>query len=416
MKILFVQADRDAGRYKISSKFFIPSLTLEQLIASTPEKYEIKIVNEWYEKVDFEEDCHVVAISSFTKDAYRAYELAKEFKMRGKKVILGGYHPTALPQEAKRYADAVVIGEAEESWPQLLRDLERDKLKPFYFKKARKIPPAKRIRHPFFSALQATRGCPYKCEFCQLTGFKDNIHRKRPIPEIVSEIKSIKNKIFWFHDASLTIDPKYTKHLLKEIIRNKIKKKWIAFGNLAVLSKDIELIRLAKKAGCIAWMVGLETISQKTIDTEIKKGGNKIEKVPKTIEKIEKEGMEIWASFIFGFDNDTPDIFDKTLEKLNEWGIKVAEFNVLTPFPKTPIFKKFVRENRIFSFNWSKYDLNNVVFTPKKMEEKELENGIRKLNRKFLSLDKIIKRTLLANHKIFTLLANLSLRKINKCN
>lgn len=163
-------------------------------------------------------------------------------------------------------------------------------------------------------------------------------------------------------------------------------------------------------------MVGLETISQKTIDTEIKKGGNKIEKVPKTIEKIEKEGMEIWASFIFGFDNDTPDIFDKTLEKLNEWGIKVAEFNVLTPFPKTPIFKKFVRENRIFSFNWSKYDLNNVVFTPKKMEEKELENGIRKLNRKFLSLDKIIKRTLLANHKIFTLLANLSLRKINKCN
>jgi radical SAM superfamily enzyme YgiQ (UPF0313 family) len=418
MKILLVQADRDAGKYgKILPKFFIPSLALPQLAACTPKKYEVKIVNEWYEKVDFDEDCDLVAVSAFTKDAYRAYDIADEFRQRGIKVVLGGYHPTALPIEAKQHADAVVIGEAETSWPRLLDDLEKGKLKPFYrSRKVRpeKIPSAIKRCNGFIGAIQASRGCPYRCEFCQLTGFGDNIHRKRPVKEVVDEIEAMPNKVFWFHDASLTIDPRYSKKLFKEMIKRKLRKGWVAFGNMAILSRDKEFLRLASRAGCIAWMVGVESVSQRVIEKEIGKGGNKIDRVPKMLEIIEDEGMEVWASFIFGFDNDTPATFDATFQKLEEWGLKVAEFNILTPFPKTPIFEKLRRQNRIISFDWRKYDLNHAVFLPKHMTPEELEREVRKLSRKFFSIDRVIKRALSAKSfrsKIFSLLANFAIRK-----
>jgi len=421
MKILLVQADRDAGHYNpILSRFFIPSLALEQIAASTPEKHDVYAVNEWYEKVDTDIECDLVAISAFTKDAYRAYKIADEFRERGVKVVLGGYHPTALPGEAKQHADAVVIGEAEGVWQELLEDAERGKLKPFYgWKKVegKKIPPAKRnvIRHgSLFSAIQVTRGCPYKCEFCQLTGFGDTVHRKRDVKEVVEEIENLPGKIFWFHDASLTIDPRYTKNLLKLMIERKIRKNWIAFGNVAILSRDRELLRLAERAGCVAWMVGLESVSQDTVNEEIGKGGNRIERIPKMVEIIEKEGMEVWASFIFGFDGDTMEIFDTTFEKLNEWGIKVAEFNILTPFPKTIIFEKLRREGRIISTDWSRYDLSHAVFMPKGMETRELEEGVKKLYRKFFSFKRMLKSlysTRGVKNRIFVLATNLAIRR-----
>lgn len=327
MKILLVNAYKNAGYFsKLRAKFFIPPLSLFQVAASTPGGYEIKIVNEWYEKVNFEEDCHIVGISAFTPDVYRAYEIADRFRERGVKVVIGGYHATAMPKEAKKHADAVVIGEAENSWPNLLKDFEKGKLRPYYGWekiKGELIPPARRDLdnlRPFSSAVQAARGCPYKCAFCQLTGFGDNLHRKRRIEDVVKEFSSLPTKFVWFHDASLTIDSKYSKNLFKKIIENKIRKKWIAFGNMHILSKDDELLRLAHKAGCVAWMVGLESVSQRVIDEEIKKKGNIVENIPEMIERIEKEGMMVWASFVFGFDNDEVDVFDTTYGKICEWG------------------------------------------------------------------------------------------------
>ena len=426
MKILLVQADRDAGTFNtFTAAFFIPSIALEQVAACTPQGHEITTVNEWYGKVDTGIDCDIVGISAFTKDAFRAYAIADEFRARGIPVVLGGYHPTAMPQEAKQHADAVVMGEAEVAWPKLLEDVEKGRLKEFYGGKkvdGGTIPPARRDLngyHSFFAAVQATRGCPYKCEFCQMTGFGDTLHRKRNVAEVVREIGRIPHRIFWFHDASLTINPRYTKILFREMIERGIRKKWIAFGNAAILSRDEEFLKLAKRAGCVAWMVGLESISQKALDEEVKKGGNTTEKIPKTIEKIEKEGMEVWASFIFGFDNDSPDVFDATFEKLNEWGIKVAEFNILTPFPKTPLFHRMLGENRIFSMDWSKYDLNHAVFIPRQMEVRELEEGIRKLYRTFFSISQIMRRVYAAPHvenKFFTLVANCAIKKFTGLN
>ncbi|MBC7081056.1 MAG: radical SAM protein [Thermoplasmatales archaeon] len=422
MKILLVNAYKNAGYFsRLRAKFFIPSLTLSQVAACTPRKYEIKIVNEWYEKVNFDEDCHLVGISAFTPDAYRAYEIADKFRERGIKVVIGGYHATAMPEEAKEHADAVVIGEAENSWPNLINDFEKGKLKPYYGWekiKGEDIPPARRDLdnlRPFSSALQATRGCPYRCGFCQLTGFGDSIHRKRRIEDVIREFSFLPTKLVWFHDASLTIDKEYSKNLFSKIIESKIRKKWIAFGNMHILSKDTKILKLAKKAGCVGWMVGLESISQRIIDEEIKKKGNIVEEIPKMVERIEKEGMMVWGSFIFGFDNDGRDVFDATYEKICEWGISLAQFAILTPLPGTPIFQKILREGRIITFDWSKYDMAHVVFNPKNMSIKELEEGVRKICRKFYSIDQIAKRAFNTKglfNKFLNLFANLSARSL----
>jgi radical SAM superfamily enzyme YgiQ (UPF0313 family) len=280
MKILLVEPNIDPGVFsrRLVKLAMVPSTTIHQVAACIPRKYKVKLVSEWYEKVEIDDSYDIVGISTFTKDAPRAYEIADKFREIGVTVVLGGIHPTILPEEAKQHADSVVIGEAEESLPQLLKDFRKGKLKPFYFWKHKVnpscIPPPRRdldALRPLIATVQASRGCPYKCKFCQLTGIGDTLHRKRPIDHVIKEIRSIDRKIIWFLDPSLTINPKYSKTLFKRMIEEKIKKKWIAFGNANLLEKDEKFLELAKKAGCIAWMVGFESISQETLNNINKK-------------------------------------------------------------------------------------------------------------------------------------------------
>ena len=419
-KILLIQPSSDRHFNKIFAKLFlIPSLSLEQVAACTPPEYEVKIIDESYEEIDWDGNYNLIGITSFTKDAFRAYEIADEFRNYGKKVVLGGIHPTLLPNEAKRHADSVVIGEAEESWPTLLKDFEKGELRPFYEWKRKvppeKIPPAKRYNKLIAGAVQASRGCPYRCNFCQLTGLNDTIHRKRPIEDVIYEIKNMDERILWFQDASLTINPKYTKKLFRKMIEERLNKKWIAFGNAIVLGKDDELLKLAKKSGCMAWMVGFETVSKK----DIRK--NKGIDFYKVVEKVGKYGMGVWASFIFGFDEDKPETFDYTYDEISSWGIESAEFNILTPLPKTPLFEKLEREGRILTKDWSKYNFDNVVFKPKNMTPMELKHGVEKISRKFYSISAILKRIIKVKNKsknplsfLFRISTNFDLRIFHK--
>ncbi|HHH79857.1 MAG TPA: radical SAM protein [Thermoplasmatales archaeon] len=403
MKILLVEPNIKPGTFsRLDAKFaVIPSSSICQVAACTPKKHEVEILNERYDKVRFDSSHDIVGITSVTKDAPRAYEIADRFRELGVTVVLGGIHPTIMPKEAKQHADSVVIGEAEENWPKLLDDFEKNRLKPFYLWDHRidpsSIPSPRRELdnlHPLSATLQTSRGCPYRCEFCQLTGIGDTIHRKRPIETIIRELKNIDRKIIWFHDASLTINPEYSKRLFKRMIEEKLNKRWMAFGNANLLERDDEFLRLAKKAGCIAWMVGFESISQKTLDEIIKKKTNKVERFSYMIKKVGKHGMGVWGSFIFGFDTDTPDVFDVTYDTIKGWGLETAEFNILTPFPKTPLFEKMDKEGRILTKDWSKYDLNNVVFQPKHMTPKELKDGVNRIRKRFYSVQHTVRRIL----------------------
>jgi len=336
------------------------------LAAVTPKEWKTKIIDERHEEIDFNETCDIVSIYFNTLDANRSYEIADEFHRHGKTVVLGGYHPTVLPEEAKQHADSVVIGEPELIWPQLLKDYENEGLKPFYKQETpidpRLIPAAKRnIGNSLFpiAQIQATRGCPIGCEFCRVPVFEGTTLRKRPIENVIEEIKSIPQKFLFFLDASLTLDPEYSKNLFNEM--KGLGKKFCCCGNTDVLGRDDEFLKLAKEAGCMIWYVGFETISQEIID-RLGKKTNKVEEYPVVVQKIHEYKMAVSGSFIFGFDEETLDLYNRTHQAVNEWGVELLETNILTPFPGTSLFNKMEKEGRIITKNWVKYNEGELVY------------------------------------------------------
>ncbi len=391
---------RDKGSWT-SIIFGYPIITLPHMAAITPKKYDVKIINENYENIDFNTNVDLIGITCYTMTAPRVYEIADEFRKRGKKVVLGGYHPTAMPNEALQHADSIILGMAEASWPKLLEDAEKGKLKRIYAKDTNydiaDIPPMRRdlIKHnPLLGAIQTTRGCVNKCEFCAISSFCEHGIKQRPIKNVIEEIKQMPNKIFIIHDPHLTTNRKYAKELFRQMIKNKFNKKWVANGTSNVLLKaDEEFLDLARKAGCVEWFVGFESVSQAALDG-IKKTHNKVEDFEKMIKRVHKYNMTIQGGIIFGFDEDTSDIFDTTIQKINELDMDAIEINILTPYPGTPLFKRLDEAERIITKDWSKYNQVEIVYEPKNMTVKELYEGTRKVAKECYSWPNIIKRNL----------------------
>lgn len=378
------------------NKLYTPPLTLEQLYALTPEDYEVKIIDERIgDKIDYNGKYDLIGITAFTAYANRAYEIADEFKKRNKKVVLGGYHPSALPDEAKKHADSVVIGEAEYIWSEILNDAKSNSLKPFYTADRavdqNDMPPAKRDQtggNYFIAAIQATRGCPNRCEFCAISNMKYGaVVRKRPVEDVVDEIETISQKHLHFYDPSLTSHPAYSKLLFKKM--RGLNKKFTCNGNVGALYKDEELLKLASEAGCTKWYIGFESFLQKNI-SQIGKKTNKVEEYRPTIKKIHDYGMDIHGHFVFGLDNDTTNVFESTLSAVNDLELTIAEFHIMTPFPGTPLFDRLEREGRIISKDWSRYMMSMVNFKPKLMSEEELVNGVYRLKKEFYSLNNFL--------------------------
>lgn len=405
MKILFVfpkirhgsSTYNDPGAWKIV--FGYPIITLPHLAAITPEKHDVKIINENYEELNYDEDVDLVGITTYTMTAPRAYKIADEFRRRGKKVVMGGYHVTALPEEALQHADSVVKGLAEVTWKQVLKDFEKGKLKRIYERNhdfdISEVPPLRRdliIHNPFLGAIQTTKGCPHSCEFCAISSFCGNIVKQRPVKDVVEEIKEMPNKIFVIHDPHLTLNKKYAKELFKEMIKQKIKKKWVANGTTDVLANaNDSFLELARKAGCVEWFVGFESVNQEAL-IETHKTHNKVENFSKLINRLHDYNMAVQGGIIFGFDHDTPDVFDTTLDTISQWNLDVLEINILTPYPGTKLFEKLDREGRIFTKDWTRYNQVDVVFEPKNMTPEELMHGARKVAKEFYSIDNVIKR------------------------
>lgn len=378
--------------------FSNPELTLPAVAATIPKKYNVEIIHENFEDIDYSNHYDIVGITCFTLFAPQVYEIADKFRNLGVPVVLGGYHPSALPEEAKKHADSIIIGEAEYNFPRLLNDLEKNKLKPFYqvnkMVAGEDIPPLRRdlLKYKFLTdGMRITRGCPHKCDFCSITYFFNHCYRTRPIKNVINELKSLPLKHIYIHDANLTVDLDYCTKLFKTMIKEKINKKWFANGNIYVLGSNEKFLSLAKKSGCVGWTIGFESILQKSLDS-VNKTDNIVEQYANWIKTIKKYGMGINGLFMFGFDTDTPEIFDKTIEVLNQLDIDTAEFNILTPLPGTPLYKKMEKEGRILTKDWAKYSQTEVVFQPKNMTPKELYEGTKKVVREFYSSKKILKR------------------------
>jgi radical SAM superfamily enzyme YgiQ (UPF0313 family) len=403
MKILFIYPNPaktlPSSIVKLFSIFTNPIIpAFKALTNVTSDVHSIDIIDERMEKIDYDEDYDLVGITVMTNQAPKAYSISDEFRKRGKKVVLGGWHPSALPDEAIQHADSIIIGEAEELWPKLLNDVKKNKLEQIY----RQEKPVDLSLLPNFGngrikqkginsavAIEATRGCPHGCNFCAISHSPGRrIFRMRPIDQVISEIQTIPQKYILFSDASMTINTKYTKELFREM--KDIGKKFYCYGNANVLLKDEELLKLAQEAGCISWTIGFDSISQKSLDS-IGKKTNVSNQYTSIIDKIHDFGMNIEGSFMFGFDADTPDIFDSTLNFICKSELDKAEFHILTPFPGTPIYDEYEKQNRIVNKDWSKYDGKNVVYKPKNLTAEDLLNGIQKMYNGFYNPSNIIR-------------------------
>lgn len=397
MKILLIAPNTIRATRKKAFIVPFPQASLTTIAGLTPSEHSIEIIDERLHDINYDGDYDLIGITVMTATSSRAYLIADEFRNRKKKVVLGGIHPSALPEEAIQHADSVVIGEAEGLWELVLKDVQAGQLKPFYKREELPclagLPPARLDLlgrgYLLKNVFQTTRGCPHNCGFCSVSTFNGRKYRHRPVDEIIAEVSRCHSKMIGFLDDNIVGNPKYSKELFRALIP--LKKRWVSQGTVK-MAEDEELIDLAQKCGCISLFVGFESVNEKNLK-EMHKHFNPIQKYRKLIENFHRHHIMVVGSFVFGFDDDEPSVFSETLKFIEETKIDFATFNILTPLPGTEVFEKFKKEGRIFTYDWSLYDFSHVVYHPAKMTPEELQLGHNELYRKFYIIPNILKRS-----------------------
>lgn len=373
---------------------FVPPITGIHLAAITPAKHEVRVFHQQIDKIEVNTNADVIAISFFSGFAMAAYKLAVEFKKKGKIVVAGGPHVTYCQEEALTYFDAIVTGEAENVWSNLLQDIELGQLQAVYAGTPCNMAGLPTPRYDllpdrFFikKVIQATRGCPFSCSFCTVPSLNPG-YRLRPVKDVVRDASYDKfkhwwqRKVVWFWDDNLTINRPYIKQLLNEMIP--LKKWWLTQASMDI-AKDPELLDLMKASGCIGVFLGIESFEVDSL-ADANKKQNKIANYKGAVNEIRKRGIAVMAGFIAGFDHDDEQSIINMADQLMEIGIDVPFLSIMTPFRGTPIYIKLNQEGRIIKErNWNFYNGYNVAFKPKKISETQLLNAHRALWKKSFS-------------------------------
>lgn len=373
---------------------FVPPITGIHLAAITPAEHQVRVFHQQIDKIDMATDADLVAISFFSGFAMAAYTLALEFKKRGKIVVAGGPHVTYCQEEALTYFDAIVTGEAENVWKNLLQDIELDRLQAVYAGTPCDMvdlptPRYDLLPYRFFikKVIQATRGCPFSCSFCTVPSLNPGF-RLRPVKDVVRDASYDnfkywwQRKIVWFWDDNLTIKRPYIKALLNEMIP--LKKWWLTQASMDI-AKDPELLDLMKASGCIGVFLGIESFGVESL-IDANKRQNKIANYKKAVKEIRKRGIAVMAGFIAGFDHDDEQTIINMADQLMDIGIDVPFLSIMTPFRGTPIYTKLDHEDRILNErNWNFYNGYNVAFKPQKISESQLLQAHRTLWKKAFS-------------------------------
>jgi len=392
-------------RAKRAKVFKIPPLGLLNVAAVTPSDVEVSLTDENIEAIDFDKPVDLVGITVMSSTAPRSYEIAAEFRKRKIPVILGGPHVSFMRDEAIQHADSVVIGEAEGAWEKLIEDFKkggREGLKKFYENEEKpdlsKIPfprwdLLKKDSYIVTKVLHLTRGCPYNCSFCSVSQLFGRKIRYRPVDKVVDCIKrnigeSLASRFFAFLDDNITANRDYAKKLFRALIPYKII--WMSQASVNT-AYDEELLNLAGKSGCKGLFVGLETLSEESLN-EIGKSQNKISFYKEAVRRFHHYGIFVEGAFIFGFDHDKRDAFEKTVRFVNRVKLDGIQYTILTPLPGTAFYKKIEDEKRFIDRNWSSYDCGHIVYQPRNMRPEELQAGLNWVYKKTYSLGSIFTR------------------------
>ena len=389
-------------RYRQGHEYnFVPPITGIHLAAITPKKHQVRVIHQQVDPIPEDTDADLIALSFFSGFAPEAYRLARMLKQKGKIVVAGGPHATFFPDEALSCCDAVVIGEAESVWETVLSDAENRVLRPTYRGESVSLDAIPTPRYDLLSpsffikrVVQATRGCPFSCSFCSVPSVNPGF-RMRPVENVIEDIRYDdfprwwQRKIVWFWDDNLTANRPYIKELLNKIVP--FRRWWLTQASMDI-AKDLELIGLMKKSGCIGVFFGIETFTRDSL-LDANKKQNKIDYYKECIRTMHDHGIAVMAGFIAGFDGDTPESIVEMADRLYEIGVDVPFISVLTPYKGTPLYERLQEEGRLLpDRGWECYNGYNITFSPRNMGPEDLLRAHRSLWKKTFSWGHVIRR------------------------
>ncbi len=409
MKLLLINPVSEFRRGFLRSEITkYPPLAYGIIAALTPDNWEIEIIDENFEDFEFKE-VDLVGLTGYTSSIYRAYQIADIYKKKNIPVIIGGIHASMVPNEAKGYADSVVVGEVESCWKDVIKDFENGSLKKFYHGERLSLDNIPPIDYSLFnpnykvSSTITTRGCPFDCEFCTVTAFNGSKYRMRPVENVLDEIEKMPQEMFFFVDDNIVgysnTSKEHAKKIFQGIIDRGIKKYWWSQASLN-FADDEELLKLAFESGCRLIFIGIEAETIEGLESTNKTLNARIgvDKYNLAFDKIRKAGISVLGSFIFGLDSDNEQDLINRREFIKNANVDCFQCGILTPMPGTQTYKRMEKEGRLTKTNypedWQYYSVEDVTFKPAKIEESrlfELMKGIwydvygrKTLTRKFL--------------------------------
>ena len=381
-------------------------LPLGILAALTPADFDVVLYDDRMEKIPYDEPTDLVGITVETFTARRAYEISEEYRSRGAKVVMGGMHAKLIPEEVAEHCDCVMVGDAEPIWGQMIEDFRNGCMKPRYEAEQPVCPQSGIIaRRDIFegkgylpiSLLQFSRGCSHKCSFCASSVYFGARHFCRPVDEVIREIKSQKRRLLFFVDDNIVCNRAKAKELFKALIPLKIH--WVSQGSMDML-QDKELMELMVKSGCLGLVIGFESISPDCIKEMHKMTNTRAstDMYASEIEQLRKWGLQTWAAFTVGHDGDTVESIRATCDFAIRNKFTFAAFNILMPYPNTPLYEKLEKEGRLlYDGKWwlhEEYRFNYCSIVPKNMTPDELTEISFDCRRRFNSVSSIISRAL----------------------
>jgi radical SAM superfamily enzyme YgiQ (UPF0313 family) len=404
------------GIFKKSLRY--QPLTLTTLAALAPPELGIDfaLYDEGIADIPPDLDVNLVGLTVITGSSVRAYELARHYRTRGIAVVLGGPHVTLMPQEAQQHADAICVGYAEETWPQLLRDFAHGNMRPRYDQghgfALTNLPFPRRDlldkRHYLTQAVfEATRACAHDCEFCVVPTAWGRRQFQKPVGHVVEDIRRFGKRSIIFIDLNLISDRAYAAELFTALIPLNIR--WFGLST-SLIGRDPELMELTARSGCAGLLIGFESICESSLG-DVRKRFNDPTLYRTLVTDLHALGISIQGCFVFGHDHDTTGVFDETVQFCVDAGIDLPRFAILTPFPGTPLHQRLDREGRILTKNWELYDGQHVVFRPAGMTPRELQVGHEKAWRDVYSYGSIARRLAKSRTQLpIAVMANLGYR------
>lgn len=389
-----------------------PPIGLGIVGALTPAHWDVELLDENFERHSFRE-ADLVAITALTSSATRAYELAAIYREKGIHTVIGGIHASMAPEEAMRFVDTVVVGEAESVWGQLISDFEEGKIKDRY--DADWLPfenatwPRRELFHPNyrFASIQTTRGCPMKCDFCSVHTFNGSKYRVRPVGEVLDELETIPQEKIYFVDDNLIGYGKKAQQraidLFKGMIERGIKKQWFCSASMNFAENE-EVLELAAKAGCVMVLLGIESERIDQLEETNKKMNVKIgiDHYADVFKTIHKYGISVLGAFIYGLESDTPETMLRRTEYINGADIDAVQATVLTPLPGTGLFSRMKEAGMLlhdnFPEDWEYYNFVDIVFRHKNMDREVFSTELKK-NWDMLYNDDMLKKKFLRTLK-----------------